>query len=336
MRDDLARLNTDRDILLVDQRGTGRSNLEGADANQYGTRSAMDDLEAVRAALGYQQLNVIGSSYGATAAQIYLRLHPSSVRTVILSGATAIDVPFFERYAANAADALDQLAKLCASQPDCRKAYPRWRRQFGGLVKKWNTRSMHGMTGDQLASIVHVMLLDLNTAVAIPFVVSRAAQGDTAPLEDRGPGDLDVHFDLMSSSIWCNEPWAGLTAHGPWGTDFDSYTTAKIAASRRECASVPKRSEPRSLWTLPARSRVPVLALVGGADPQDPVTNLADLKRHFPDSRTVTFPHVGHQFGIGGCLVVMMADFVDRGTSKGVDTTRCDGAVAVPPFELPG
>ena len=105
----------------------------------------------------------------------------------------------------------------------------------------------------------------------------------------------------MGSSIWCNEPWTGLDAKGPWGTDFDSYTAAKIAAFRNACSSVPKRAEPRSLWTLPASSPVPVLALVGGADPQDPVTNLSDLKQHFPDSRTVIFPHVGHQFGIGGC-----------------------------------
>ena len=82
-------------------------------------------------------------------------------------------------------------------------------------------------------------------------------------------------------------------------------------------------------------SSVPVLALVGGADPQDPVTNLSDLKQHFPDSRTMIFPHVGHSFGIGGCLYPILTDLVDRGTTKGLDTTRCDGAVVVPPFSLP-
>ena len=76
-----------------------------------------------------------------------------------------------------------------------------------------------------------------------------------------------------------------------------------------------------------------MLALVGGADPQDPVENLSDLKRHFPDSRTMIFPHVGHSFGIGGCLYLTLADFVDRGTTKGLDTTGCDGAVVVPPFD---
>ena len=45
-------------------------------------------------------------------------------------------------------------------------------------------------------------------------------------------------------------------------------------------------------------------------------------------------PHVGHPFGIGGCVDRMMADLVERGTTKGLDTTRCDGAVVVPPFAL--
>ncbi|HEU4528746.1 MAG TPA: alpha/beta fold hydrolase [Actinomycetota bacterium] len=330
----LGALNWYRDILLVDQRGTGGSALDGGDVTQYGTRMAMDDLDAVRAALGYGQLDVIGSSYGATAAQVYLRLHPSSVRTLILSGASAIDVPFFDRYAVNAQHALDQLAELCAADPACRKAFPGWERQFGELVKAWNAHPVNGMTGDEFASIVHVMLLDLEKALSIPLVVSRAAAGDYGPLEQAGSGDLAVELDLMSSSIWCNEPWTGLDARGPWGTDFDSYTTAKIAANRQACSSITKRAEPRSLWTLLTSSSVPVLALAGGADPQDPVANLADLKRHFPDSRTVIFPHIGHQFGIGGCVVQIIADFVERGSTKGLDTTRCDGAVVVPPFEL--
>jgi pimeloyl-ACP methyl ester carboxylesterase len=330
----LSVLNVSRDIVLVDQRGTGRSSPRG-DVTQYGTSMAMDDLDAVRAALGYRQLDVLGSSYGATAAQIYLKLHPSSVRTLILSGATAIDVPFFGRYAVNAQRALDEIANLCASDPDCRKAYPDWERQFGALVKARNAEPVDGMTGDEVASVVQHMLLDLEKAVSIPLVVSRAAEGDYAPLKEEGSGDLDADLNLMGSSIWCNEPWTGLDAKGPWGTDFDSYTAARIAAFRDSCSSVPKRAEPRSLWTLPKSSPVPVLALVGGADPQDPIGNLSDLKRHFPDSRTIIFPHIGHQFGIGGCLYPILMDFVDRGTTKGLDTTQCDGVVFVPPFWMP-
>jgi pimeloyl-ACP methyl ester carboxylesterase len=326
-------LNANRDLLFVDQRGTGRSNPHGGDVTLYGTRMAMDDLDAVRAALGYRQLNVIGGSYGATAAQVYAKLHPSSVRTLTLKAASAIDVPFFERYAVNAQRALDQLAALCSSEPACKEAFPGWERQFGELVRAWNAHPVNGMTGDELASIVHVMLLDLAKAVSIPLVVSSAAKGDYAPIERAGSGDLDVDLNLMKSSIWCNESWTGLDATGPWGTDFDSYTTARIATFQRECSSVPKRAEPRSLWTLPQSSPVPVLAFVGGADPQDPVTNVSHLKQHFRDSRTVTLPHLGHVFWFGGCIGQITTEFVDSGTTNGLDTTGCSGAVQVPPFD---
>ena len=198
---DSSALSLYHDVLLVDQRGTGGSNPGGGDVTQYGTRMAMDDLDAVRDTLGYRQLDVIGSSYGATAAQAYLKLHPTSVRTLILLGGTAIDVPIFSRWAVNAQRALDQLATLCASDPDCRQAFPDWERQFGELVKAWNAHPVHGMTGDELASVVHSMLLDMEKAVSIPLVVSSAAKGDYAPLEQEGPADLETSLGLMSSNL---------------------------------------------------------------------------------------------------------------------------------------
>jgi len=331
-------LRTSRDILLVDQRGTGGSKPpHNPDVTQYGTRMAMDDLDAVRAALGYRQLDVIGGSYGGTAAQIYLKLHRSSVRTLILWGGTAIDVPFFGHYAVNAQHALDQLARLCASEPDCRKTFPDWERQFDQLVKAWNAHPVHGMTGNELAGVVQSMLLDVQKAVSIPLVVSSAATGNYTPLRAEGSRGVDSNLDLIGSSIWCNEPWAGLNAKGPWGTDFDGYTTAEIAALRYACSSVPKRAEPRALWTLSTTSRVPVLAFAGGADPQDPPANLPDLKQHFPDSRFIIFPHYGHSWsGVAGCLDSVMTEFVQRGTTTGLDTSPCKGATAVPPFPLTG
>ena len=328
-------LRTYRDLLLVDQRGTGESTPHSGDVTQYGTRMAMNDLDAVRRALGYRQLDLLGGSYGATAAQVYLKLHPASVRTLILLGASSLDVPFFDHYAVNSQRALNQLANLCSSDPGCGKAFPHWERQFGELVKAWNAHPVHGMTGDYFAAVIHDMLRNVNTAVSTPFVVSRAAKGDYAPLKRAGAGDLTVSLDLMGSSIWCNEPWVGLNAKGPWGTDFDSYTTAHIAAFRQQCRSVPKRAEPPSLWKLPTSSRVPVLALEGGADPQDPVTNLDNQKQHFPDSRIVILPHQGHDFSFGNACDQMLAEFVNRDTAKGLDTTGCIDSIAVPPFRLP-
>jgi pimeloyl-ACP methyl ester carboxylesterase len=360
-------LNIHHDILLVDQRGTGKSNgyscsapatslasradlraytraclrAFGGDVRQYGTRMAADDLDAVRAALGYRQLDVVGASYGATAAQVYLKRYPASVRTLILVVPTALDVPFFGRYAVNAQHALDQWARLCASQAPCRKAFPDWERRFAELVRAWDAHPVQirkgvTMTGAELAAVVHAMLVDGSRVPAIPLVISRAAQGDFGPLLAAGKGDLAVSPQLMYWSIWCNEPWAGIAAKGPWGTAFDSYTAAFSAKIRRGCTFMPRRAEPRSSWTFPASKRVPVLALVGGADPQDPIANLPDLRRNFPDSRAVILPHVSHSFGLGGCVDQLLTNFLARASTRGLITTLCDSSIVVPPFRLTG
>ena len=357
-------VNAHHDILLVDQRGTGRSHDSscptpakppttsaalraytracmkafGGDMTQYGTRMAMDDLDAVRAALGYRRLDVFGASYGGVAAQVYLKLHPSSVRTLTLLGAPAIDLPFFGRWAVNAQRALDHWAKVCASQAACRKAFPNWEGTLRRLVKAWDAHPARigpgtTMTGVQLASVVHSLLVDASKAGSIPLVVSRAARGDYGPLEQAGRGDLETSTQLMYWSIWCNEPWGGLGSKGPWGTAFDSYTTAFIAQFRHGCTFFPRRPEARSLWTFPSSKRVPVFAIAGDADPQSPLANLPELKRNFTDSRTVILRHTGHEVYLGGCVAEITASFVDSGTTRNLDT-RCAAAIAAPRFEL--
>ena len=110
-----------RDVILVDQRGTGRSHplecrspsnslqeltesdtqslgrlrtcLSGYDADVrfYTTPIAMDDLDDVRAYLGYQQINLYGGSYGTRAALVYVRQHGEHVRSMVLDGVAPTD-----------------------------------------------------------------------------------------------------------------------------------------------------------------------------------------------------------------------------------------------------
>jgi pimeloyl-ACP methyl ester carboxylesterase len=150
-------VNESRDIVLVDQRGTGgsnrldcpqpRSGLDftkptvvrtytadcmarlAADPRQYTTKPAMADLADVLRALGYRQVNVYGASYGATAAQYFLAEHGELVRTVILDGATLVDVPIFELWGRNGQRALRSILDRCARSKQCRARYPRVRRE---------------------------------------------------------------------------------------------------------------------------------------------------------------------------------------------------------------
>jgi pimeloyl-ACP methyl ester carboxylesterase len=143
------RIRRDRDIVLVDQRGTGGSNaLEcessdedlyesstteivaeterclkmlgaHADVRFYTTSVAVQDLDRARAALGYRLINLYGSSYGTVVAQLYLRRFPDRVRSVILDGVVPPQLALGATSALDAQAALSGLFSRCVRQPAC-------------------------------------------------------------------------------------------------------------------------------------------------------------------------------------------------------------------------
>ena len=149
-----ARLNLTRDIVLVDQRGTGRSGglpcpetevegttsdpreeaaavercraklAEHADLRRYTTSLAMDDLDDVREKLGYDMIDLYGASYGTRAALVYLRRHEGHVRSVVLDGVAPPDWALASSFAKDGQRALDMLFARCAADADCNRAFP--------------------------------------------------------------------------------------------------------------------------------------------------------------------------------------------------------------------
>jgi len=159
----MLRLRRTRDVVLVDQRGTGKSNplfcslmgsesdmrgafAEGytieavracrteleknADLRLYTTTIAMADLDDVRAGLGYDKLNVYGGSYGSTAALSYLNFYPQHVRTVTISGVAPPDNPLPLAFAKGVEHAINRLIDDCAADEKCKAAYPNLRQDW--------------------------------------------------------------------------------------------------------------------------------------------------------------------------------------------------------------
>jgi pimeloyl-ACP methyl ester carboxylesterase len=148
------RVRRDRDIILVDQRGTGRSHRldcnygdrniferidevevgaanikcrdelsKKSDLRMYTTSIAVRDLENARVALGYERINLYGNSYGTRVAQHYARRYPKSTRTVILDGVVNPEVVLGPAIAIDAERALERILKRCAANADCAKAF---------------------------------------------------------------------------------------------------------------------------------------------------------------------------------------------------------------------
>ncbi|HEU4429087.1 MAG TPA: alpha/beta fold hydrolase [Myxococcota bacterium] len=163
-----ARLRSDRDLVLIDQRGTGRSAAlrcalysEGdlastlrdlfpvaaisscvrelsarADLTKYGFARFADDLEQMRRALGYGRWNLFAGSYGTRAAQIYLRAFPQSVRTVYLGSVVPLDLAMPLPLAKAAQEALDGVITACAGDAECHAAFPRLRDEFEQVLAR--------------------------------------------------------------------------------------------------------------------------------------------------------------------------------------------------------
>jgi pimeloyl-ACP methyl ester carboxylesterase len=157
------RVRATRDIVFVDQRGTGLSGKlecpsdvdEDAKLGEaeidaalrrcitssrapfaaYTTAAAARDIDAVRQALGYGAINLWGGSYGTRLAQAYAHAYPANVRTLALDAVAAPDqvIPAGGR---DAQAALDRLFAECAKDAACARAYPNLRGEFDALVGK--------------------------------------------------------------------------------------------------------------------------------------------------------------------------------------------------------
>jgi pimeloyl-ACP methyl ester carboxylesterase len=362
-------VNESRDIVLVDQRGTGASNRlvcplprtslpasaaavrayarsclarVDADVGRYTTAPAMDDLADVIRALGYERVDVYGISYGATAAQYLLAQHPELVRTAILDGATLLDVPIFERWGANGERALRSVLARCAASPRCARAFPRVRREAFEMMAALRRAPVraNGITirPADAAGALQALSRTPDGAAQIPWIAHHAMTGDwdmlALAIEQQEGGDGGATRQLMFWSIVCNEPWArwspARTRAASRGTYLAERTALDARLAAAVCSTMPKAAQPA--WSKArVRSSVPVLLVVGGDDPQDPVANVSNARRELPASRTVVVPHAGHGSLQLGCLPTLAEQFVERGTAAGLDT-RCAARYRPPPF----
>jgi len=157
------RVRATRDIVFIDQRGTGLSGRldcparpeqetmieaqldqemfdciaaakkrPGQPLAAYTTANAARDIEQVRLSLGYGKINVWGGSYGTRLGQVYARAYPASARTLVLDGVAAPEqvIPAGGR---DSQAALDNLFATCAKDAACKQAYPNLRAEFDAI-----------------------------------------------------------------------------------------------------------------------------------------------------------------------------------------------------------
>lgn len=380
VREAFRRVQAERDIVLVDQRGTGDSNglecvpdddtlasldesddvgltrlracLAGYDADTrfYTTPIAMDDLDDVRAFLGYETINLYGGSYGTRAGLVYLRQHGDRVRAIVLDGVAPPDMRLPLYFARDAQRALDRLLADCAANPACAAKYPRLAERVRSLfarleVEPVPARLTHPRTGltedlrvsaELLAGLVTGALYSPLTSSMVPELLVRAEANDfqgMLALATIGESASENMSTGMQLSVICAEDVPriapGDAERETAGTVFARHL---LTARLKPCEFWPAGEVPASYYE-PVVSDVPALVLSGDVDPVTPPAWGAAVSAHLSRALHLTAPATGHGVLGTGCGQRLVAAFIDRGSVEGLDTS-CVVSLKRPPFFL--
>lgn len=368
-----------RDIVLVDQRGTGQSSplrcpalerrtplqemypvdevescrrtLEAhADLTHYTTTTSARDLERVRAALGYERIDLEGISYGTELARAYLRLYPERVRAAVLIGppSEAMRTPL--AHAANAQRALDLLFHECQTDPACNAAYPDLRTEWAAVLERVDA-GVRVVRRDALSgSETEVLVLRgpfaeafrgfFTTAAqrrSVPRMIHRAAAGDFVPFLDALPPNSAAFAEGLYLSIACSEGTSRIKDEEVHrftaGTFLGDY---RVRQQVRACRAWPAAATTTNVEQA-SRVQHPVLALVGEFDATTPPAYAREVCAGLENCRVIEVPRMGHgpfdlgEWSGGECFDEMVLQFFEH-VDAGAVSTACVLKMSPPAF----
>jgi len=373
-----AEINRQRDIVLVDQRGTGQSNpldcpqvedplavdtmeevaaaaadcAAGLDADPrfYTTAIAMDDLDRVRAALGYEQINLYGVSYGTRAALAYLRQYPERVRAVILDGVVPPEEALGVDVARDAQRALDLMFDRCARDADCALAFPDLRADFVALAARLDAapapvtvddpltgeRVSFDYTYDAFAGTVRLLSYAPETVALLPLLIhTTQAREDLSLLAAQSllvGGQLSESISQgMGYSVLCAEDAPRLDPAQAEAQNAGTYLgDAQTDQIEAVCEAWPRGEIPAG-FGAPVTAATPALILSGEADPVTPPENGEQVASTLPNSLHLVAPGQGHNVILRGCLPRLAADFIAAASVAGLDAA-CVSEIEPMPF----
>src|SRR6188768_1772129 len=281
----LGAILAERDMIVLDQRGTGFSSPaltcpeleavtdavgaisattachdrfaeQGVELGQYNTENDARDVRALRRALDLSSIDLLGTSYGTRLALELMRQEPYSLRAVALDSTLAPDLDALAQVAAAAERSFKQVFAACADDPMCSTAVPGLERRFYQLVATLNDKPITLKQGDaevtldgtRLVQLLGTLLYDMNGILLIPSIIAEAESGVTTSIEKFGLLNANAEAGVaagMNLSVVCAE-YAPLTSQ------------AQIAAAegkvRPEIASVwnsQKYLAACPIWSVP-------------------------------------------------------------------------------------
>jgi pimeloyl-ACP methyl ester carboxylesterase len=313
---------------------------------------AVEDLDRVRAALGYETINLYGGSYGTRVALEYLRRYPERTRAVILDGAAPPNWTLGLTVARDAQHALDTLFQRCAADPECNAAFPRLPEKFEALldilrkgpVELELTDPVSGeptqftLTYDFFAGTIHSMTYAPETAALLPLLIHTAyTRNDFSLIAAQGIANTEQVAKSISTgmrfSVLCTEDAPYFEALPSGSNDQSDYLGDYFMKTFTEiCETWPRGTIPAD-FKEPVRSEAPVLIISGEADPVTPPENGDLTAQTLANSLHIIVPGHGHINIFRGCLGALATEFIEAGSASNLDTD-CVQTLRPMPFFL--
>ena len=328
---------------------------EGVRLDAYNTLQTAADFESLRLALGYEQWNLHGHSYGVLVAQTLMRLYPQGIRSVILEATmplqqTAQETAMFGR-------ALDEVFRGCAGDATCNAAYPQLAERFQTVVERLTLEPSRlpvqlerggalmnvPVDGQLFANIMFLQLYAPQSIPYVPFMISQAAAGNapimTIPAQNTLAFLHGAAYTGQRLLVTCQDilPFAPAEDGSQTAQLYPYLAGVQVMTSwsiRQVCAALgvaPASSD----FAQPVNSDIPTLLLHGQYDPRLTPDYDAQVARTLPNSYAYIVPGVSHQAVLfSPCAQTIAAAFVANPSQE--PASDCLAQVPPPAWVLPG
>jgi len=370
----------ERDVVVIDQRGTGDSaplicqaltdSTEVLDAQQtialtqdcidklpydprfFSTAIAVEDLEALRIALNYEQLSVYGVSYGTRVAMQYMRTYPQSLRSVVIDGVVPPTKVLGENVALNSQQTLDGLFERCRRHPSCGEQFPDLAADFERLREQLRSDPVamniqHPVTGvntdievgyGHLAVWIRLALYAPATSALIPLIIDEAANAENfLPIAASALRMLHQLNDSMNygmhNAVVCTEdaPFFDDTT-----VDFQQLEKTYLGREMYDTLKAMCSTWPAGVigtdMKKPLVSSVPTLVLSGEFDPITPPEYGDAVMPGLSQAKHIVAPGQGHGTIAQGCIPRLILEFVESADPGEIDASCVEHLDAFPFF----
>lgn len=306
----------------------------GVDLAAYHSAESADDVDDIRQALGYEQLNLLGISYGTRLAQNVVRQHPDGVRTVVLDSAYSLDDDLLLGVPASSRRSFGLLFERCNGDPDCAATFPDLEPRLRAVVEALDAAPAVvpiesvgveynlPVDGDMFTRLVFNMLYSRDLFVLVPRLVAELEVGNTRGLE--GVAALQaINSEFLTAgkylSVVCHEEvpfWTpDLVTASLTGDDlYDRLVDGVSGASTTDLCEVWSAGTAPAEENAAVESDIPVLVLAGAFDPITPPESSQQAAAGFDTAIFDEQSEEGHGVSLTTCgirLVELFLQFTD-------------------------